>query len=167
MNEREMRLIKIDEDFKIYDAKRNQLEGRCYEIKNKISGKEIENKEFNGKALREVMNDIENNLIDIQSKVTDLTPIEKQFADIFEFMTPPEIANDKKELSDKISNYKNDIVNEQDKIAKGEEGKFTQKQIEDALNMLEHFQTKLGLEDNKSGLTQLINEFNEELKKYF
>ena len=82
-------------------------------------------------------------------------------------MTPPEIANDKKELSDKISNYKNDIVNEQDKIAKGEEGKFTQKQIEDALNMLEHFNTKLGLEDTKEGLNQLSQEFNEEIKKYY
>ena len=167
MNEREMRLIKIDEDFKIYDAKRNQLEGRCYEIKNKISGKEIENKEFNGKTLKEVMNDIENNLIDIQSKVTDLTQIEKQFYDIFEFMTPPEIANEKKELIDNISNYRNEILNEQEKIAKGEEGKFTQKQIEDALNMLEHFKTKLGLEDTKEGLNQLSLEFKEEIKKYF
>ena len=167
MNERELRLIKIDEDFKIYDAKRNQLEGRCYEIKNKISGKEIENKDFNGKSLREVLNDIENNLVDIQSKVTDLNPIEKQFEEIFEFMTPSDIINEKKEFLEKIKNYKNDIINEQDKIAKGEEGKYTQKQIEDALNMLEHFQTKLGLEDNKSGLTQLINEFNAELKKYF
>ena len=113
------------------------------------------------------MNDIENNLIDIQSKITDLSPIEKQFSDIFEFMTPPEIVNEKKELIDKITNYKNDVINEQDKIAKGEEGKFTQKQIEDSLNMLEHFKTKLGLEDTKEGLNQLTQEFNQEIKKYF
>ena len=41
------------------------------------------------------------------------------------------------------------------------------KEIDDISNMLEHFKTKTGIEDNIQNLNELRREFGEEIKKYF
>ena len=167
MNKKENELIKRDEDFKLYSAKRNQLEGRVYDIKNKISGKPISNQNFNGKPLFEFISDIENRLNDIQNQITDLTQFQNVIEQVFTFITPSGIIEPKKELMEQISYYQNNISEEYSKLLSGQNCKFNQKQIEDISNMLEHFKTKTGIEDNIQNLSELKREFISELKKYF
>ena len=167
MNKKENELIKRDEDFKLYSAKRNQLEGNVYDIKNKISGKPISNQNFNGKPLFEYMSDIENKLNDIQNQITDLSQFQKVIEQIFNFITPSGIVEPKKELMEQISFYQNNVSEEYSKLLSGQNCKFNQNQIEEISNMLEHFKTKTGIEDNIQNLSELKREFISELKKYF
>ena len=167
MNKKENELIKRDEDFKLYSAKRNQLEGRVYDIKNKISGKPISNQNFNGKPLSVFINDIENKLNDIQNQITDLSQFQKVIEQIFNFITPSGIVEPKKELMEQISFYQNNVSEEYSKLLSGQNCKFNQNQIEEISNMLEHFKTKTGIEDNIQNLNELKREFILEIKKYY
>ena len=167
MSKKENEFIKRDENFKIYSAKRNQLEGRVYDIRNKISGKPISNQMFNGKPLIDFINDIENKLNDIQKQITDLTPFQNLLDQIFNFITPSGIIQPKNDLMGEIVFYQNKISEEYSKLLSGQSCKFNQKEIEDISNMLEHFKTKTGIEDNIQNLNELRREFGEEIKKYF
>ena len=167
MSKKENEFIKRDENFKIYSAKRNQLEGRVYDIRNKISGKPISNQMFNGKPLIEFINDIENKLNTIQKQITDLTPFQNLLDQIFNFITPRGIIQPKNDLMSEILFYQNKISEEYSKLLSGQSCKFNQKEIEDISNMLEHFKTKTGIEDNIQNLNELRREFGEEIKKYF
>ena len=167
MNKKENELIKRDEDFKLYSAKRNQLEGRVYDIKNKISGKPISNQNFNGKPLFEYMSDIENKLNDIQNQITDLSQFQSVIDQVFNFITPSGIIEPKKDLMEQITYYQNNISEEYSKLLSGQNCKFNQNQIEEISNMLEHFKTKTGIEDNIQNLNELKREFILEIKKYY
>jgi molecular chaperone DnaK (HSP70) len=167
MTKKENELIKRDEDFKLYSNKRNQLEGNVYDIKNKISGKPISNQNFNGKPLSVFINDIENKLNDIQNQITDLSQFQKVIEQIFNFITPSGIVEPKKELMEQISYYQNNVSEEYSKLLSGQNCKFNEKQIEDISNMLGHFKTKIGIEDNIQNLNELKRELISELKKYF
>ena len=63
--------------------------------------------------------------------------------------------------------YQNKISEEYSKLLSGQSCKFNQKEIDDISNMLEHFKTKTGIEDNIQNLNELRREFGEEIKKYF
>jgi hypothetical protein len=167
MSKKENEFIRRDENFKIYSAKRNQLEGRVYDIRNKISGKPISNQMFNGKPLIEFINDIENKLNTIQKQITDLTPFQNLLDQIFNFITPRGIIQPKNDLMSEILFYQNKISEEYSKLLSGQSCKFNQKEIDDISNMLEHFKTKTGIEDNIQNLNELRREFGEEIKKYF
>ena len=163
----ENNFMKADEEFKIFSHKRNLLEGRFYEIKNKINEKNFGNQILNGKSINEILNEIENNLIDYQHKFGDLNQIQQKFDEIINKITTPETMTFKLNYLQQIKFYENKISEELAKLLNGQFTEFSQNKINDCVNMLEHFKTKLELAGEINELNSLNNEFQKEIKKYF
>jgi molecular chaperone DnaK (HSP70) len=163
----ENKFMKDDEEFKNFSNKRNLLEGRYYEIKNKINEKNLGVQVINGKTINDILNEIENILTEYQNKFGDLNIIQQKFDEIINKITSPETMIYKMKSLEQIKFYENKISEEYSKFLGGQFTEFSQNKINDCVNMIEHFKTKFELAGDINEINSLNNEFQKEIKKYF
>ena len=152
----ESEFIKTDDEFLKYSNEHNQLESKLYEIKNKINEKNKNDFELNGKKIKDILDECENNLIDSQKKIIDLKDIKTNLENIINVITPEDVKKEKENLMNKINNLKNNL----------DVNKLTVKQYNDCNNMLNNFNTKIELSDDLNEIKSINNEIDIECKKY-
>ena len=153
----ENELIKTDDEFFKYSNEHNLLESKLYEIKNKINEKNKIDVELNGKKIKDVLDECENNLIDSQKKIIDLKDIKTKLENILDVITPEDVKKEKVNLINKINDLKNKL----------DINKLTVKQFNDCNNMLNNFDTKIELSDDLNEIKTINNEIDIEIKKYY
>ena len=105
------------------------------------------------------MNEIEEKINDSHDKIIDLKPIEEYLNNIIQSITPNEVAIEKEKIMNEINNYQ--------KILNDDKSGLTEKNINDATNMLDYFKKQLYLVIDLNELQNLNKEFNAEKGKYF
>ena len=152
-------IFQKDQDFLNFSAKKNDLESTLYKVKNLIQNKNLENNDYNGKNIMTCLNEIEEKINDSHDKIIDLKPIEEYLNNIIQSITPNEVAIEKEKIMNEINNYQ--------KILNDDKSGLTEKNINDATNMLDYFKKQLYLVIDLNELQNLNKEFNAEKGKYF
>ena len=80
----ENKYLKMDKEFEEYSAQKNNIEGKCYSLRDVINNSKKEHVEYKNtnKTLMEILNSIEEDLRDAGDKKINLTPIYQQIVDI-------------------------------------------------------------------------------------
>ena len=152
-------IFQKDQDFLNFSAKKNDLESTLYKVKNLIQNKNLENNDYNGKNIMTCLNEIEEKINDSHDKIIDLKPIEEYLNNIIQSITPNEVAIEKEKIMNEINNYQ--------KTLNDDKSGLTEKNINDATNMLDYFKKQLYLVIDLNELQNLNKEFNAEKGKYF
>ena len=142
-----------------YTTKKNNLESKIYDLKNLIQKKNLGNNVYEGKNILQYLQDIEDQINDSYNKIIDLSSYEDNLNKIVLSITPNNVITEKGKLLYDI-NTSQKMLNE-GKI------KLSQKEINNANNMLEYFKKQLCLVIDLNEIQNLKNEYNAEKKKYF
>jgi molecular chaperone DnaK (HSP70) len=80
----ENKYLKMDKEFEEYSVQKNNIEGKCYSLRDVINNSKKEHVEYKNtnKTLMEILNSIEEDLRDAGDKKINLTPIYQQIVDI-------------------------------------------------------------------------------------
>ena len=161
-------LFKKDEEFINFSFQKNDLESKLYQIKNKIqNNNNYNNILYNGKNVLECLQEIEDKLYESHNNIIELTPLKEFLNNIIDSITPQDIRNLKGQFLNQIKDYRNIIIQEEEKIKMNQQSKYDKNMINDALNMLENFENKLYLTIEINELNNLETEFENEKIKYF
>ena len=161
-------LFKKDEEFKNFSFKKNDLESKLYQIKDKIkNNNNINNMQCNGKNVMECLQEIEDKLYESHNDIIDLNPLKENLDNIIKTITSNDIVDLKDELLNQIIQYQNIINQEEENLRMNKSSRFDKNQINDASNMLENFKNKLYLTIELDELNNLKSEFDSEKIKYF
>ena len=152
-------LFQKDQEFLEYTTKKNNLESKIYDLKNLIQKKNLGNNVYEGKNILQYLQDIEDQINDSYNKIIDLSSYEDNLNKIVLSITPNNVITEKGKLLYDI-NTSQKMLNE-GKI------KLSQKEINNANNMLEYFRKQLCLVIDLNEIQNLKNEYNAEKKKYF
>ena len=155
----ENNLFKQDQDFLDFLSKKNTLESTYYNIKNLIQNKNLTNNNYNGKNIMTCLQEIEDQINGSYNKIFDLTPIEDSLNKIMKSITPSNVETEKQRMLNDVNDY-------QKKIDEGKI-KLEQKEMNDAVNMLDYFKKQLYLAIDMKEIQNLKKEFNTEKRKYF
>ena len=155
----ENNLFKQDQDFLDFSSKKNNLESTYYNIKNLIQNKNLTNNNYNGKNIMTCLQEIEDQINGSYNKIFDLTPIEDSLNKIMKSITPNNVESEKQRILNDVNDY-------QKKIDEGKI-KLEQKEMNDAVNMLDYFKKQLYLAIDMKEIQNLKKEFNTEKRKYF
>ena len=155
----ENNLFKQDQDFLDFLSKKNNLESTYYNIKNLIQNKNLTNNNFNGKNIMTCLQEIEDQINGSYNKIFDLSPIEDSLNKIMKSITPNNVESEKQRILNDVNDY-------QKKIDEGKI-KLEQKEMNDAVNMLDYFKKQLYLAIDMKEIQNLKKEFNTEKRKYF
>jgi len=155
----ENNLFKQDQDFLDFSSKKNTLESTYYNIKNLIQNKNLTNNNYNGKNIMTCLQEIEDQINGSYNKIFDLTPIEDSLNKIMKSITPSDVESEKQRMLNDVNDY-------QKKIDEGKI-KLEQKEMNDAVNMLDYFKKQLYLAIDMKEIQNLKKEFNTEKRKYF
>ena len=155
----ENNLFKQDQDFLDFSSKKNTLESTYYNIKNLIQNKNLTNNNYNGKNIMTCLQEIEDQINGTYNKIFDLTPIEDSLNKIMKSITPNNVESEKQRILNDVNDY-------QKKIDEGKI-KLEQKEMNDAVNMLDYFKKQLYLAIDMKEIQNLKKEFNTEKRKYF
>ena len=152
-------IFKKDQDFLEFSTKKNDLESTLYGVKNLIQNKNLNNENYNGKNIMTCLQEIEDQINEGHDKIIDLAPIEDYLNKIILSITPSNVASEKEKMINEVNNYKKMI----------DDGKtqLNQKDIINAINMLDYFKKQLNLVIDLNELENLNREFNAEKRKYF
>ena len=152
-------IFKKDQDFLEFSTKKNDLESTLYGVKNLIQNKNLNNENYNGKNIMTCLQEIEDQINEGHDKIIDLAPIEDYLNKIILSITPSNVASEKEKMINEVNNYKKMI----------DDGKtqLNQKDINNAINMLDYFKKQLNLVIDLNELENLNREFNAEKRKYF
>ena len=150
----ENNLFKQDQDFLDFLSKKNTLESTYYNIKNLIQNKNLTNNNFNGKNIMTCLQEIEDQINGTYNKIFDLTPIEDSLNKIMKSITPNNVESEKQRILNDVNDY-------QKKIDEGKI-KLEQKEMNDAVNMLDYFKKQLYLAIDMKEIQNLKKEFNTE-----
>lgn len=169
--ENEKKLFNKDQLFINFSADKNELEGKLYDIRNKIKNSpninnNINNYVINGKNIMDCLQEIEDNINDSHNKMLDLKPLKNYLDNIIKTITPNNVIEFKQRLYDKINKFNIMIENENNNIKNGGRSRFNQGMINDGINMVEHFRKKLYLLLDMNEVISLNNEFDNETIKY-
>ncbi|MCQ2819894.1 MAG: Hsp70 family protein [archaeon] len=162
----ESKMLKKDIKFKTYLEKVNQIEGRCYEVKNKINNKNLSSMTIRGKNVMDILQDIEDGLSDSRDNIIDLKNYENSLDEILSAIIPGNIIKIKAELRKKIKDYGEKLNVELINIIEGKNSKLTQEEVDRISSMLNHFSNKLELCDDINVYNELKKEFDNEMKAY-
>ena len=161
-------LFKKDEEFKNFSFKKNDLESKLYQIKDKIkNNNNINNMQCNGKNVMECLQEIEDKLYESHNDIIDLNPLKENLDNIIKSIASNDIVDLKDELLNQIIQYQNIINQEEENLRMNKSSRFDKNQINDASNMLENFKNKLYLTIELDELNNLKSEFDSEKIKYF
>lgn len=166
LKENESKMLKNDIMFKKYLEKVNELEGRCYEIKNKIESKGKNNIQIRGKNILDIIQDVVDNLGDYRENITDLKEQENILEEIIRSIIPGNIIQMKADLAKKINDYEEIINVELCKNLEGQPSKLSQEQIDRISNILNHFKTKLNVCDDIKMYQDMQKEFENEMRQF-
>ena len=155
----ENNLFKQDQDFLDFLSKKNTLESTYYNIKNLIQNKNLTNNNYNGKNIMTCLQEIEDQINGSYNKIFDLSPIEDSLNKIMKSITPNNVESEKQRILNDVNDY-------QKKIDEGKI-KLEQKEMNDAVNMLDYFKKQLYLAIDMKEIQNLKKEFNTEKRKYF
>ena len=152
-------LFQKDVDFLNFSANKNDLESTLYNLKNIIQNKKLEKNNCEGKNIMTCLEEIENQINDSHDKIFDLGPIEENLNKIISSITPSYVAKEKEKMLNDINNCKKKIDENKNQLS--------EKEINDANNMLDNFKKQLNLVIEFKEVQNLNKEFNSEKKKYF
>ena len=152
-------IFKKDQDFLEFSTKKNDLESTLYGVKNLIQNKNLNNENYNGKNIMTCLQEIEDQINESHDKIIDLTPIEDYLNKIILSITPSNVASEKEKMINEVNNYKQMINDGKTQL--------NQKDINNAINMLDYFKKQLNLVIDLNELENLSKEFNAEKRKYF
>ena len=156
---KENNLFKKDQEFLEYTTKKNNLESKIYDLKNLIQKKNLGNNLYEGKNILQYLQEIEDQINDSHNKIIDLTSYEDHLNKIVLSITPNNVIAEKGKMLYDINNCQK-MINEG-------KTKLNQKEINNAINMLEYFKKQLYFVIDLNEIQNLKNEYNAERKKYF
>ncbi len=105
------------------------------------------------------LQEIEDQINGSYNKIFDLSPIEDSLNKIMKSITPNNVESEKQRILNDVNDY-------QKKIDEGKI-KLEQKEMNDAVNMLDYFKKQLYLAIDMKEIQNLKKEFNTEKRKYF
>ena len=161
-------LFEKDMKFIEFSNRKNSLESRLYNIKNKIQVNSNFNKiTYNNKNVLECLQEIEDKVNENHQNIFDLSPLEEYLDKIIKEITPKDMAERKAKILNQINEYLNEVALEKEKIDKKENSKFNENSINGAKNMLNNFKNKFYLILDVNELYNTNTEFENEKIKYF
>ena len=155
----ENNIFQQDQEFLKFSSKKNDLESTLYKVKNLIQNKNLNNANYNGKNIMTCLQEIEDQINENYDKIFDLSKIEDYLNNIMLSVTPSNVATEKEKMMNEINNYKKSIEDKKTKL--------NEKDINNALNMLDYFKKQLTLVIDLKEIQNLNREFNNEKRKYF
>ena len=151
-----------------FSNRKNSLESRLYNIKNKIQVNSNFNKiTYNNKNVLECLQEIEDKVNENHQNIFDLSPLEEYLDKIIKEITPKDMAERKAKILKQINEYLNEVALEKEKIDKKENNKINENSINGAKNMLNNFKNKFYLILDVNELYNTNTEFENEKIKYF
>ena len=165
---KEKELFNKDIEFINFSYRKNSLESKLYNIKNKIQENNSFNMiKYNNKNVIECLREIEEKVNENHQNIFDLSPLEEYLDDIIKALTPINMVEQKQKILRQINDYLNMLSIEKEKIDKKENSKFNKNRINDATNMLNNFKNKFYLILDVNELYNANTEFDNEKIKYF
>ena len=166
LTEKENVLFKQDQDFINFSAKKNDLESNLYDVKNMIQSNRLENSQCDGKNVNDYLAEIEDKIINNANKLEDLKPLEENLKNVILSVTPKNVQKEKERIMNIIDKFYKNIEDEGNNLKLGKRTRFTETEIKDVKNMLDHFRKKLGLAINLNEVKNLDRDFEVEKRKF-
>ena len=166
LTEKENVLFKQDQDFINFSAKKNDLESNLYDVKNMIQSNRLENSQCDGKNVNDYLMEIEDKIINSANKLEDLKPLEENLKKVILSLTPKNVQKEKERIMNVIDKFYKNIEDEGNNLKLGKRTRFTETEIKDVKNMLDHFRKKLGLAINLNEVKNLDRDFEVEKRKF-
>ena len=161
-------LFDKDIEFINFSNRKNSLESKLYNIKNKIQDNNNFNMmKYNNKNVLECLQEIEDKVNENHQDIFDLVPLEEYLDNIIKAITPIDMVEQKEKILKQINEYLHMLKLEKENIEKKKKTKFNKNRINDATNMLNNFKNKFYLILDVNELYNANTEFDNEKIKYF
>lgn len=160
----EDRCMKIDTKYLQFYSDKNILEGKCYQLKNKIYEKHFENKEYKERSVISWIDKITDDIANLIEPNEFLAEIESMMNEISNFLFSNGNAKvDKKFILMKIEKYENALSEELMKLLSKMKAKYNERKIDQLAKKLTEIKTQVFASNDD----QLLIELNSDIDKEF